>query len=802
MTDGQIQSCLTLQPAESSGDAGSAKSSDATLSPALRSWLAGDTTGVMTPLTEPIKPYEQSLWVYRCISAVYKAASGVPLRLMAGESADGGGRGLKAIGGTRGVYAGRAAEGDLIDTGEAAELIAQPNDYQDWPQFFTRTVGQLLLAGSVGWVLLGKNGRPMRLNRPAEMHAVSGRHLEPKFGRDEMGLPVLVGYEFTSPATGARTPLGVEEVKYFCLWSPDEKPLAGMAPSSPGRLALATDYAASLFNAAALTNNGEPGLVITYERPLTDQQKREFRRRLRERHSGAANARRDLVLSGATAESFSSSFQDLQFNEGKKTTRLEICALYGVPPVVAGWVDAAGDSSAYTSQARQQFYEETIFPLLDGFIPAVREIVSRLDPRAVAFFDVEDQPVVQQMRMSRYESAKRLFEMGWPPNAINDLLDLGMPTVPWGDVGYLPATLLPADQAAEGQLPPMDEGEAAVGRADPEGQRDVVKSEIRNPKSEIEKSAIERLWKSWERSWSPLASRLRKLLRARYVAQQRRLLKALREAVPAADAPRGRRSGETGSTVQRAADAELANRIIIEGIGDQSERMRFRARVESITGETAKLGLRQTFVEAGLGEEEAARLLDDLTGSRRVTEQIRSESVRIAANIDAGTRNYLRRQLTDGLAAGEDVRKLADRVQHVMGNRRSDALRQARNAVSQSLSRARAEGRRAARVTHEIWIHSRGVGERRDSHVAAESHYRANPKPVDEPFVINGSPLRYPRDPAGPPSEIINCQCLAIGKRIRAGREATAADVLGEVLQRGFAEIKNSAASAPPRQEV
>lgn len=126
--------------------------------------------------------------------------------------------------------------------------------------------------------------------------------------------------------------------------------------------------------------------------------------------------------------------------------------------------------------------------------------------------------------------------------------------------------------------------------------------------------------------------------------------------------------------------------------------------------------------------------------------------------------------MTEGLEAGEDIRLLADRVQTFMGNRRASAMVVARNAVGQTLSMARAEGRAAAGMTHEIWLHSRGPGDRRPAHVEAERHYRREPKPIGQPWIVNGVELRYPRDPAGPPGEIVNCQCLAIGKRVARQR--------------------------------
>ncbi|MFA4945745.1 MAG: hypothetical protein WC789_13740, partial [Lentisphaeria bacterium] len=92
-----------------------------------------------------------------------------------------------------------------------------------------------------------------------------------------------------------------------------------------------------------------------------------------------------------------------------------------------------------------------------------------------------------------------------------------------------------------------------------------------------------------------------------------------------------------------------------------------------------------------------------------------------------------------------------------------------RNAVATSLSKARQEGHVAGGFTHKIWLHSRGPGVRRLSHVAAEAEYRATPVPISDPFVVEGESLMYPRDPAGSPGNTINCQCLSIGVRVIAG---------------------------------
>jgi hypothetical protein len=171
-----------------------------------------------------------------------------------------------------------------------------------------------------------------------------------------------------------------------------------------------------------------------------------------------------------------------------------------------------------------------------------------------------------------------------------------------------------------------------------------------------------------------------------------------------------------------------------------------------------------------------------------------------SAVIDARTRVILRRNLDQGTAAGESMGELIDRVHGVMGGRRTDAANVARNSVGQALSHARHEGHIAGGMTHKGWMHSRGPGVRRPAHVEAEARYRAEPKPVGVPFIVHGVPLRFPRDPAGPPGEIIHCQCIVIGKRLPAqragGRPAIAlgdgGHLLADALRVGFADLETT----------
>jgi hypothetical protein len=60
---------------------------------------------------------------------------------------------------------------------------------------------------------------------------------------------------------------------------------------------------------------------------------------------------------------------------------------------------------------------------------------------------------MQQARRDRLAAAKVGFDMGIPFNELNRLFDLGFPSFPWGDTGYLPRNLQKTNDFPPSQPP-------------------------------------------------------------------------------------------------------------------------------------------------------------------------------------------------------------------------------------------------------------------------------------------------------------------------------------------------------------
>lgn len=765
----------------------------------------------------PADPYTQSLWPYKLISKIATTLSGIPAMLLAANddirlsrskglvirrrdaaAATGqpsasteraAGRTLAVMRGCRRVLVGRAVDGEVVESGPAYDLLEQPNSYDSLPSLIKRSAICYLRSGAVAWILDLSDRR-----RPA-WHAVDGRLVKPVVRYPASGLPYLDGYIYRHPKTRAEMPLLPDEVCWCGIWDGSDDPLSFMPPSRPGRLTLSTDHAAKLYNASALTHGSDPGLVVSMPGSPTDEQRDRYIAMLRQRHAQPANARKPLLVWGGTqVDSFASSFADLQFQEGQRTGRLEHAALYDVPPVVAGFLEAAGDSSAYAGAAMRQYLSESILPLLDLFAPHLQAIVDRVQSGLAFAWHIEDHPVLMEMRLARMPAVDSLWAKGVPLADINDMLALGLPDREEYAVGYLPVGVMPASDVAAGNtFAPIDEpagdrpdsddpvndpvNEPANHLADPDGAagNDPVPPSSRGkaaPLSKADEALARRSWQAWAASWQPLLRHTARSLRSAAVRQERRLREALGRYVLDAEAGK-----QAGAAVAK--DAQRVQALLAE-VFDDAEQRRLRVRFAQISRDAQELGLRQALIEAGLSGDALEEAMRRLLAHPRIEELVRREAYRQSRLVTGRTRQLLRRHLAEGLAGGEDLRKLADRVQSVMGGRRRAAVSTASNAVGGILSRARHEGHESAGLSYKYWLHSRGPGERRVGHIAAEARYRAHPIPLQQRFEIGQARLMYPRDfAANAPAETVNCQCVQVAVRDPAQARAAASGAAG-----------------------
>lgn len=127
-------------------------------------------------------------------------------------------------------------------------------------------------------------------------------------------------------------------------------------------------------------------------------------------------------------------------------------------------------------------------------------------------------------------------------------------------------------------------------------------------------------------------------------------------------------------------------------------------------------------------------------------------------------RTKLQNAVLEGILAGDSIDKMAKRFEKVVGMNRSNAIRNARTAVTGAQSagkQARYEDLADKGCTAtKIWVATEDDRTR-------EEHAEADGQEVDynEPFEVGGEELMYPADPSGSDWNIYNCRCTT-----RAGK--------------------------------
>ena len=188
---------------------------------------------------------------------------------------------------------------------------------------------------------------------------------------------------------------------------------------------------------------------------------------IREQHQGSDSARMPWILgSGAKWNQMSLSPVDMDYIEGKKMNREDICAILNMPPPMVSIYDNA--TLANIETARKIMWMDTIIPYLDDLKSIFAlSLVPEFGEDLIFEYDTSDVQALREDFGKKIEAGYKLWQMGVPFNIINQKLKLGIDDVPEGDVGYIPANLIPTSYAGiESLLSTSEEGSKGDGGGD------------------------------------------------------------------------------------------------------------------------------------------------------------------------------------------------------------------------------------------------------------------------------------------------------------------------------------------------
>lgn len=212
----------------------------------------------------------------------------------------------------------------------------------------------------------------------------------------------------------------------------------GTAPTTAGIRSMEVDRIASERQKANLLNKISPGLIVSIKGlfGISTDQRDNIEAWLQEKYQKATDDGRPLVIGeGNTVEAAPMTTQQLDYFDTRKFSRDEVLATYGTPPPIVGVYDQA--TLQNFGQARVIWWSTALFPRLKRVFSAFNRQL--IDPRfnrsnniadVRLWYDITGSDIGLQLLDQKLDIGLKYSKLGYPTNAINTRLELGMPAFP------------------------------------------------------------------------------------------------------------------------------------------------------------------------------------------------------------------------------------------------------------------------------------------------------------------------------------------------------------------------------------
>lgn len=726
------------------------------LTPDMQAWVTGQDVPDTDQGAKLVSPYMQSAWVYIAISVLAESMAQIPFRISrVGADKE------KRIRAWRGSPDGRQRsfcrrelDGNIVESGDVVDLFERPHPTMDKMLFWEMATTYDCLRGEFfilpldqadGVVDLAERSPKVQrmITLPPELfwHMVVGYALEAwRYTGSPLLTPIPSEILLPSEVIHSRSP------NPYLYWR-------GMSPLLVAMLPASADYAAEMFQKGLLMNNADTGIIATTDQNLTPEQREQFMAALRERKRKAGTPDRPLFLSsGVKIEKPTISNVDMQFLETRKLLRQEIGAIFKVPESLMGFSEAKSSALSGGGNALNEekltFIEQTLQPRCHRLEAAVAPIIKTFGDGLVGWFDIESLPIMQMARRARVDTAVKVFSMGVPFNMANQVYDLGFPDLPWGDKGFLPFSLQPADAVEE---PMPDDGDPAAGNQDdnkePDGDEQTAFERARKllgqtaSEPEVRKPNTKLLWERHVRQ-------RRKHVKL-FEGKVKKVLYRFREKTLAALSAAHLESWQTATALPGQQSKALVDILFSAAEFGSALRTELVEPIRATLGEAVD----ELISEVGADPWEMP--------PKQATEYIHGRTQPIQG-VGETVRSQLNTALEEGIEEGESTAKLSSRIKSVFNNlAASEAERVARTEVNMAFNFARQDAMVGAGIEYKAWLSSHGPNVR-PAHEDAEEAYIDDPIPVDQAFVVDGEELMFPGDDSGSAENVINCQCVSI----------------------------------------
>ena len=252
-----------------------------------------------------------------------------------------------------------------------AKLLRMPSPVKTEHGFFFEIAASLLIGGNAYIYKSSASARPTELIslRQDRMEILPGKG----------GMPSA--YIYTVDGATRRFPVnavtGDSEIIHLKRYHPLND-WYGLGSAEAAAEAVEQHNKASVWNRSLLQNGARPSgaLIFGGEGYLPEEQYRRLKAELEEKHLGAANAGRPVILEGGLDwKEMSISPKDMEYIEAKNSAARDIALAFGVPPQLLG---IPGDNTySNMAEARLALWEQTVIPLANDIISGLNNALSK-----------------------------------------------------------------------------------------------------------------------------------------------------------------------------------------------------------------------------------------------------------------------------------------------------------------------------------------------------------------------------------------------------------------------------------------
>lgn len=660
--------------------------------------------------------YKKVVWVYACVREIATSVSGIPWVLYEKRRSNEDGK----------VHLVEVEDHPVLD------LIQRPNPWMSGQEFFEGWATFLNLAGNAYWELAELDSQ----KRPKELYLLRPDRIRIVPSRERF----IERYLYV--VNGKKIPLEVDEVIHFKYLDPLNDHY-GMSPIEAAARTVDTENEAVDWNKVFFQNAARPDGALATEQELTDEQFERLEKQIQEDWQGTQNAHKPLLLeAGLKWIQMGLAQKDMDFSALRKMSREEICAVFGVPPILVGILDRATYSNY--EEARRSFYEETIIPMLDRLKAKMNaEFISRYGSNLVLDYDLTSVTALQESQDALFKRLSGAVAQGLL--TVNEARkELGYDPVPWGDSWWAPLNLYPVSSP---KPPAIDRGEPAGeepeesenGEGTSQSSVDMRFSTKMVALNLNQPEARKAYWMAFDRRRWGWEGRIAEEAKKTFSKEEKEALEALKDIHSQGDVAlvveKLRKSWEKRWQNVLAA----AHVAVIEDFGTET--------MEGF-GEIEK---------AQLGPESQKAWLFDVWAQGVQNWIATTVGTKVKGIVDT-TLRFLKLELETGMSEGETIDELAGRVSNLwdMFTERRSVVIARTEVISASNAGSYFAAKQSNLPMKKEWLATKDKRVR-DTHEKADGQVRE----MDEPFNVGRGKLMFPGDSSlgAPAEEVIQCRC-------------------------------------------